>query len=317
MTGNAPSTPQQISPPPGSPTGHGYAVAPKTNTLAIVSFVSSFFVGLVAIITGHIALGQIRARGEAGRGFALAGLIIGYVAVAATAVSVIVAVFFAAAFAAFFATTGPGAGGVTSSSEAPADSLGTVPEGQLGAANFDEGYLELGTGPVVIDEFFDPMCPYCKVFDDTNGPQLALAVENNAITLRLHSLNFLDRYSEGTEYSTRAGAALTCEAAINPDTTLDYLAALYANQPAENTSGLTDSELVALSTGSSSIESCVSGGEYQLWNQINNDAAFAGAYAGLPAISSSPTVFVDGEQYVGAPNDAVGFSTFVSGFFQP
>lgn len=64
----------------------------RTNTLAIVSFVASilnfvqcFFVGsIVAIITGHIARRQIKRTGEQGNGWALAGLIIGYVGVALT-----------------------------------------------------------------------------------------------------------------------------------------------------------------------------------------------------------------------------------------
>ncbi|RFA22502.1 DUF4190 domain-containing protein [Subtercola boreus] len=51
------------------------------NILAIVSIVSAFFVSLVAIITGHIALSQIKRSGEKGRGLALAGTIIGYAGV--------------------------------------------------------------------------------------------------------------------------------------------------------------------------------------------------------------------------------------------
>lgn len=53
-------------------------VAPKTNTLAIVSLVSAFLVSLVAVITGHIALRQIKRTGESGRGLALAGVVLGY-----------------------------------------------------------------------------------------------------------------------------------------------------------------------------------------------------------------------------------------------
>ncbi len=56
----------------------GPPAAPKTNTLAIVAFIASFFVSLAGIICGHIALSQIKKRGEGGRGFAIAGLIIGY-----------------------------------------------------------------------------------------------------------------------------------------------------------------------------------------------------------------------------------------------
>jgi uncharacterized protein YacL len=59
-----------------------YAAAPasqKTNVLAIVSLVSAFFISIVGIITGHIALSQIKKTGEQGRGLAIAGLIIGYI----------------------------------------------------------------------------------------------------------------------------------------------------------------------------------------------------------------------------------------------
>ena len=63
------------------------------NTMAVVSLVTGLgsfiahlipFVGgltlaVVAIVTGHIALGQIKRTGEPGRGFAIWGLVIGYV----------------------------------------------------------------------------------------------------------------------------------------------------------------------------------------------------------------------------------------------
>jgi Domain of unknown function (DUF4190) len=59
------------------------ATGPKTNTLAIVSLVLAFVVSLGAVITGHIALGQIKRTGEAGHGLALAGVILGYIGLAA------------------------------------------------------------------------------------------------------------------------------------------------------------------------------------------------------------------------------------------
>ncbi|MGR0319199.1 DUF4190 domain-containing protein [Agromyces sp. ZXT2-3] len=62
-----------------SPSYGAPATQQKTNVLAIVSLVSSFFISLVAIITGHIALSQIKKTGEQGRGLAIAGLIIGYI----------------------------------------------------------------------------------------------------------------------------------------------------------------------------------------------------------------------------------------------
>ena len=63
----------------------------KTNTLAIISLVSAFFVSLVAVITGHIALKQIKTRGGKGRGLALWGTILGYVGLASQVVAVVLA----------------------------------------------------------------------------------------------------------------------------------------------------------------------------------------------------------------------------------
>ena len=55
-------------------------VGPKTNVLAIISLVLSIIgISIGGVITGHIALSQIKKRAEGGRGLALAGVIIGYV----------------------------------------------------------------------------------------------------------------------------------------------------------------------------------------------------------------------------------------------
>lgn len=55
----------------------------KLNTLAVVSIASALTsIGAVAaIITGHVALTQIKKSGESGRGLALAGTIVGYVTI--------------------------------------------------------------------------------------------------------------------------------------------------------------------------------------------------------------------------------------------
>jgi hypothetical protein len=56
----------------------------KTNVLAIVSLITSILgLGLVGVITGHIGLNQIKKTSEQGRGLAIAGLVIGYVQIAA------------------------------------------------------------------------------------------------------------------------------------------------------------------------------------------------------------------------------------------
>jgi hypothetical protein len=55
----------------------------KLNTLAVVSIATALTsIGAVAaIITGHVALTQIKKSGQSGRGLALAGTIVGYVTI--------------------------------------------------------------------------------------------------------------------------------------------------------------------------------------------------------------------------------------------
>ncbi|MGA1836845.1 DUF4190 domain-containing protein [Herbiconiux sp. 11R-BC] len=56
---------------------------PKTNTLGIITLVLGVLgFGIVPVVTGHIALSQIKNRAEDGRGLTLAGLILGYVTLA-------------------------------------------------------------------------------------------------------------------------------------------------------------------------------------------------------------------------------------------
>lgn len=50
----------------------------RTNTMAVLSLIFAFFFSLLAVIFGHVALGQIRRTGEQGSGMAVAGLILGY-----------------------------------------------------------------------------------------------------------------------------------------------------------------------------------------------------------------------------------------------
>ena len=306
-----------------------YPVAPKTNTLAIISLVSAFFVSLAAVITGHIALGQIRRTGESGRGLALSGLVLGYVGIAAKVLVVVIAIVFAATVIPFIlAVANGGAVGmppISSTSEPQTsepradnpdtgESTGTLATGTVGAAHFDAGYLAVGTGVQVVDVYFDPMCPYCRQFEETNGSQLAALAADGTITLRLHSLTFLDRVSQGTEYSTRASAALTCQATLNPDNLLPFQAALFANQPAENTEGLSDSELAGLVDGPVDISDCLASGDYRAWSQANTEQALNGpiADAEISQIQGTPTALVNGSVYYGGLTDPAEFLAFLT-----
>jgi hypothetical protein len=80
--------PTAVPPPVAAPGGAAPAQDRPINSLAIVSLVAGiagyviphpFVAGLVAIVTGHMARGQIRRTGEGGAALALAGMILGYV----------------------------------------------------------------------------------------------------------------------------------------------------------------------------------------------------------------------------------------------
>jgi protein-disulfide isomerase len=204
----------------------------------------------------------------------------------------------------------------SSSSSSSSASSAPLPTGTVGAAHLDDGYLSVGTGEKVVDVYFDPMCPICGAFEEANGPQLAGLVDGGAITLQLHPMTFLNRASQGTDYSTRASAALTCVAAADASSTLPYFTALYANQPAENSSGLTDQELIALANdaGAPDVTDCVSSGTYHYWVQKANDDALTGPIDGadIKAVQGTPTVLVNGTSFTGKVTDAKALADFIS-----
>jgi hypothetical protein len=93
-----------------SPYGPAYAAVQPTNGLAIASMIVAILgFGPVGAIMGHVARRQIRERGEQGDGFALAGIIVGWVT---TGIWVLFCGFFilVGAFGAFGAAATSGSG---------------------------------------------------------------------------------------------------------------------------------------------------------------------------------------------------------------
>lgn len=89
----SPAQPAPVYAQPAQPSADGAATGPGPgtfNVLAIVSFVSAFVVSLAAVICGHMALSQIKKTGEKGRGFAIAGLVLGYAGILAGIIGTVV-----------------------------------------------------------------------------------------------------------------------------------------------------------------------------------------------------------------------------------
>jgi peptidyl-prolyl cis-trans isomerase B (cyclophilin B) len=79
------------------------------NTMALVGFILSLsgaatgITLIPGIVLSHIGLSQIKRTGEAGHGFALAGLIVGYCLLGLSMLAVFLIVLFAILFPLFFA----------------------------------------------------------------------------------------------------------------------------------------------------------------------------------------------------------------------
>ena len=103
-----------------------------------------------------------------------------------------------------------------------------------------------GDDAVNVDVYLDYMCPICGQFEDTNQQALDELREAGDITLTVHAISILDRVSQGSAYSTRSAQAFAFIADRAPEQALDFNAALFAQQPAEGTAGLTDDQLVSI-----------------------------------------------------------------------
>ncbi|MFF9361720.1 DsbA family protein [Streptomyces griseoluteus] len=156
--------------------------------------------------------------------------------------------------------------------------------------------IVVGAGPVQVDAFIDFLCPFCKQFEGRSGPLLDELVADRAISLVYHPMGFLDGLST-TRYSSRASAASGC--ASDGGHFMEYLYALFANQPPEGGPGLSDDELVELGRGvglaDSSFAACVRQGVYLDWS------AYVTATAVQRGVSGTPTVAVQGTPVPASP----------------
>lgn len=117
---------------------------------------------------------------------------------------------------------------------------GGIPVGADGVAGSAAGSA---ADAVVVQVYSDFMCPICGVFEELNGATLTELREAGEIVVEYHPVAILDRYSLDTAYSTRAATAVALVADQAPEAFLAFNDALFANQPEEETAGLTDAEL--------------------------------------------------------------------------
>jgi len=164
----------------------------------------------------------------------------------------------------------------------------------------------------------DYMCPACGVFELTNTEYIASLVENGGATLTVHPISILDRASQGTRYSTRAVNASACVANYAPNQFFDFNTLLFTNQPTENTSGLSDDELIALSVEAGveavdDVTACVRDQPFRNWVAAASARALNGPIpdSDVERVTGTPTVIVNGLKYEGPIDDLESFKAFV------
>lgn len=173
-------------------------------------------------------------------------------------------------------------------------------------------------GVLDIQMYVDYLCPICRQFEETNGAYIASLLENGGTTVEIHPIAILDRLSQGTRYSTRSANAAGCVADFSPNQFYDFHNLLFANQPAENTTGLSDDDLVALSVEAGVLEpddvaSCIRNQTFKSWTAAATARALNGPIpnSNVPQVTGTPTVIVNGLKYEGAINDLASFQAFV------
>jgi protein-disulfide isomerase len=174
------------------------------------------------------------------------------------------------------------------------------------------------TKTVNIVTYVDYQCPYCDEFETTNLDQISSMVKSGLATLEIHPIAILDASSLGTRYSSRAANAAACVANYDPNNYFAVNKALFANQPAEQTTGLSNAKILSVLKGAGSsskaITSCVNSDKFSSWvtsatTRVTGSTTLPNTKNGK--YNGTPTVFVNGAQYSGSLTDASAFAAFV------
>lgn len=180
---------------------------------------------------------------------------------------------------------------------------GTPPSGS--GVNQETGAVVVGDGEQTLDTYIDFMCPICGQFEEAYGEEILSLVDDGTITLNIHPISILDRYSQGTAYSTRAANAMYCVAEADPDAAVPFMQALFANQPEEGSTGLTDDEILGFASGVGvdGIDDCVTEGQYEKFVAAKTEEA--PVQPGASGVGT-PTLVVNGEVISNSTIPAVG-----------
>ena len=161
--------------------------------------------------------------------------------------------------------------------------------------------------------YVDWACPACKKFEASYASTISRLVASGGATLEVHTIAILDQNYAGSRYSSRAANVAACVANYDPAKFLDAQTAFYANQPAEGSTGLSNSAMKKLLSDAgitdSKIDSCIDNETYKSWVAKATRATTTDKSLVSPDSGSfgTPTVYVNGKRW----NNSTDFPTFV------
>ncbi len=173
------------------------------------------------------------------------------------------------------------------------------------AATTDARPFELGPADakVIVEEFGDYQCPFCKQWEQQTQPQLVAdyITTNKGVKFVFREFPFLDQ-NKGTRESHGSTEAAYC--ASDQKRFWDYHNALYDNQaPSENSGFWSNDRLKALAKtlklDTNSFNSCMDSNKYR--TQAITDATTAQNRG----VSGTPTFFVNGALVKGSDYTAL------------
>ena len=182
-----------------------------------------------------------------------------------------------------------------------ADGVLTSPPGEPGGGPLPTATGDPADGIVELTLYVDLSCPSCNQFEQMYGEQIQQLVASGSVVLDTHVVAILDRLFLGSRYSTRSANAAACVIDESPNDFPAFQRAMFANQPAEGTEGLSNAEIIeiangVLTSGQDEVAQCIDEGTYEGWVEDATNRVTANPELANPTSGgfATPTVVVNG-----------------------
>jgi len=159
-------------------------------------------------------------------------------------------------------------------------------------------------GLLNIQTYVDFTCPACRSFEEAYSSSLQQLVAEGVATLEVHPVAILDHQFTGREVSTRANNVGACVANYAPESFLDVMAAMFAQQAQERTAGMNNGALVDVvhSAGleNDEVDACITGESFTPWVTAATQRS---------GVRRTPTIVINGTVW---DAQAIDFQAFLS-----